>query len=43
MQEVTNPPDRERIWNTVVANGKGYANYTKKTSRVIPLGWLRPV
>jgi len=42
MQEITNPADRERIWNTVVASGKGYARYPKKTSRVIPLGWLRP-
>jgi deazaflavin-dependent oxidoreductase (nitroreductase family) len=37
-----NPADRDRIWNTVVATSKGYANYPKKTSRVIPLGWLRP-
>ncbi len=43
MQEITNPADRERIWNNVVASGRGYANYPKKTSRVIPLGWLRPV
>ena len=43
MQEITNPADRERIWNNVVASGKGYANYPKKTSRVIPLGLLRPV
>jgi F420H(2)-dependent quinone reductase len=43
MQEVTNPADRERIWNKVVASGKLYANHSKKTSRVIPLGWLRPV
>jgi deazaflavin-dependent oxidoreductase (nitroreductase family) len=42
MQEITNPADRERIWNAVVANARGYANYPKKTSRVIPLGWLRP-
>jgi deazaflavin-dependent oxidoreductase (nitroreductase family) len=42
MQEITNPADRERIWNTVVASGKSYANYPRKTSRVIPLGWLRP-
>lgn len=41
MQEITNPADRERIWNRVVANRNGYANYPKKTSRVIPLGWLR--
>jgi deazaflavin-dependent oxidoreductase (nitroreductase family) len=38
-----NPADRDRIWNTVVATSKGYANYPKKTSRVIPLGLLRPV
>lgn len=43
MQEITNPADRERIWNTAVANVKSYANYAEKTSRVIPLGWLRPV
>lgn len=43
MQEITDPAERERIWNNVVASGKGYANYPKKTSRVIPLGWLRPV
>jgi deazaflavin-dependent oxidoreductase (nitroreductase family) len=43
MQEITNPADRERIWNNVVASGKIYANHSKKTSRVIPLGWLRPV
>ena len=43
MQEITNPADRERIWNNVVAGWKGYSNYPKKTSRVIPLGWLRPV
>ena len=42
MQGITNPADRERIWNTVVASGKGYAKFQKKTSRVIPLGWLRP-
>jgi len=42
MQEITNPADRERIWNNVIASGKGYANYPKKTSRVIPLGLLRP-
>jgi deazaflavin-dependent oxidoreductase (nitroreductase family) len=42
MQEITNPADRERIWNNVVASSKGYANYPKKTSRVIPLGLLRP-
>ena len=43
MQEITDPADRERIWNTVVATLNRYASYSKKTSRVIPLGWLRPV
>jgi deazaflavin-dependent oxidoreductase (nitroreductase family) len=42
MQEITNPADYDRVWNTVVATSKGYANYPKKTSRKIPLGWLRP-
>jgi F420H(2)-dependent quinone reductase len=43
MQEITDPAERERIWNTVVSTMKGYANYPKKTSRVIPLGLLRPI
>jgi deazaflavin-dependent oxidoreductase (nitroreductase family) len=42
MQEITNPADRERIWSKVVADARRYGNYPKKTSRVIPLGWLRP-
>ena len=42
MHEIINPADRERIWNNVVADNKGYANYANKTSRLIPLGWLRP-
>ena len=43
MQEITNPADYDRIWNTVVTANNVYANYPKKTSRKIPLGWLRPV
>jgi deazaflavin-dependent oxidoreductase (nitroreductase family) len=43
MQQITNPQDRKRIWNNVVASSPGYAEYPKRTSRVIPLGWLRPV
>ena len=43
MQEVTDPAERRRIWDRVVSVNPGYANYEKKTSRVIPLGWLRPV
>ena len=43
MQEITNPADRERIWNTAVSLLKRYAWYARRTSRVIPLGLLRPV
>ena len=43
MHEITNPADYERIWNRVVATMSGYASYTKKTTRKIPLGLLRPV
>jgi deazaflavin-dependent oxidoreductase (nitroreductase family) len=43
MQEITNPADYDRLWTTVVTTSKGYASYPKKTSRKIPLGWLRPV
>ena len=43
MQEITDPREHKRIWNNVVASNKGYAAYQKRTSRVIPLGWLRPV
>ena len=43
MQEITNPEDRERIWNTAVSLVPRYATYPKKTSRVIPLGLLRPI
>jgi len=42
MQEITNPADYERVWNSVVAGKKRYASYRTKTSRKIPLGWLRP-
>lgn len=43
MQQITDPRDRQRIWNNVVASSPGYAEYQERTSRVIPLGWLRPV
>jgi F420H(2)-dependent quinone reductase len=43
MQEITDPREQKRIWKNVVASNKGYAAYQKRTSRVIPLGWLRPV
>ena len=41
-EEVTEPAQRQRLWERVVSTMKGYASYEKKTSRVIPLGWLRP-
>jgi len=43
MQEITDAADRERIWKTVVSGMHRYASYPKKTSRVIPLGLLRPI
>jgi deazaflavin-dependent oxidoreductase (nitroreductase family) len=43
MQEITNPADRERIYSAAVSMVKRYANYPKKTSRVIPVGILRPI
>ena len=42
MQEISDPAEYERVWAKVVESGKGYANYPKKTSRKIPLGWIRP-
>jgi deazaflavin-dependent oxidoreductase (nitroreductase family) len=43
MEEITNPAERQRVWGRVLATMKGYGRYEKKTSRVIPLGLLRPV
>lgn len=43
MQEITDGADRERIWKTVVSLVNRYASYAQKTSRVIPLGLLRPI
>jgi deazaflavin-dependent oxidoreductase (nitroreductase family) len=43
MQEITDPAERQRIWTKVVSANPGYANYEKRTSRVIPLGLLRPM
>jgi F420H(2)-dependent quinone reductase len=43
MEEITNPADRDRIWSAVVAIAPNYAGYARKTSRVIPLGLLRPI
>jgi deazaflavin-dependent oxidoreductase (nitroreductase family) len=43
MQEITDAAERQRVWAQVVGTMKGYARYENKTSRVIPLGRLRPV
>ena len=43
MQEITDAAERERIWNSVVSTLNRYAGYAKKTSRMIPLGLLRPI
>lgn len=43
MHEVTDSAERKRIWAKVLEANPGYASYERKTSRLIPLGWLRPV
>ncbi|HSO93965.1 MAG TPA: nitroreductase/quinone reductase family protein [Candidatus Dormibacteraeota bacterium] len=40
---VADPTERAALWKKVVAAMPGYANYEKKTTRVIPLGRIRPV
>jgi len=42
MEEISNPDDYQRLWNAVVSKNPGYAGYSRKTSRHIPLGLLRP-
>lgn len=43
MEEITNPADRERLWNRAVSSQPAYARYAAKTSRLVPLGLLRPI
>jgi deazaflavin-dependent oxidoreductase (nitroreductase family) len=43
MEEITDPIEKQRLWKKMTETYPGYDNYTKKTSRVIPLGILRPV
>ena len=43
MAEISDPAERQRVWKQVVSTSKGYARYPTKTSRVIPLGLLRPI
>ena len=43
MEPVTDPSERRRLWDNIVASMGRYAAYEKKAKRVIPLGLLRPV
>ncbi len=43
MEPVSDPVERRRVWDKVVASMRGYAGYQKRTKRVIPLGLLRPL
>lgn len=38
---VADPQERAALWQKVITAMPGYANYEKKTSRVIPLGRIR--
>jgi deazaflavin-dependent oxidoreductase (nitroreductase family) len=40
---VSDPAQRAELWKKVTAVMPNYAGYEKKTSRVIPLGRIRPV
>ncbi len=42
-EDVPGGPDRDRLWREFVAMYRGYANYEKKTTRVIPLVRLRKI
>jgi deazaflavin-dependent oxidoreductase (nitroreductase family) len=39
---VSDPTERAALWKKVITAMPGYGNYEKKTSRVIPLGRIRP-
>ncbi len=39
---VATPPERERLWPRVVADGRWYESYQAKSKRVIPLVLLEP-
>jgi deazaflavin-dependent oxidoreductase (nitroreductase family) len=41
--EVVSRDKRNSLWATLIQLSPGYANYEKKTSRVIPLVALRPI
>ena len=41
--EVAEPKKRNALWGRLIALAPGYANYTKKTSREIPMVLLHPI
>ena len=40
--EIADPELREQLWSRLVALAPGYANYARRTERIIPLVLLRP-
>ena len=42
-EEITEPTERERLWEKLVAVYPGYESYAKATTRTIPVIALRPV
>jgi F420H(2)-dependent quinone reductase len=42
MEPITDPTERQRLWDKFVAAIRRYRGYQKGTSRTIPLGLLRP-
>ena len=41
--EIAGPEDRARVWPLITSKYRNYAGYQKKTSREIPLVFLRPI
>jgi hypothetical protein len=41
--DIANPELRKQLWERLVSKYKGYAEYQKKTDRVIPIVTLKPV
>jgi deazaflavin-dependent oxidoreductase (nitroreductase family) len=42
MARAASPEERARLWAALTAVAPGYLEYERRTSRVIPLGLLRP-
>ncbi len=43
LAEIVSGHDRDQLWSTIVKDFSNYGDYQTKTSRVIPLVFLRPV